>query len=141
MSQTLEKAKILIADDEASIRIGCQHILTAEGHEVIPAEDGLIALEKFKETPADLVLLDLMMPGKDGLSLIPDLLAVDPSVVIIMITGYASFETAVKAIQLGAYDYVPKPFTPNELKIVVQRSLEKRFLILKTQQFSFHPIS
>jgi signal transduction histidine kinase len=134
MTPTLEKARILIADDEASIRIGCERILTAEGHEVTVAEDGMIALRKFEERPFDLVLLDLMMPEMDGLTLIPELMKRDPSTVIIMITGYASFETAVKAIQSGAYDYVPKPFTPSELKIVVQRALEKRYLLLETRR-------
>lgn len=134
MPGALKNARILVADDEASIRMGCERILCAAGHVVETAEDGEIALRKFKENPPDLVILDLMMPERDGLSLIPEIKAFAPGTVIIMITGYASFETAVQAIQLGAYDYVPKPFTPNELKIVVQRALEKRFLILETHK-------
>ena len=134
MPGAMKNARILVADDEASIRLGCERILTAEGHTVEVAEDGEVAWQKFSAHPPDLVLLDLMMPGRDGLSLIPDIKNTDPSTVIIMITGYASFETAVQAIKLGAYDYVPKPFTPSELKIVVQRALEKRNLLLETRK-------
>lgn len=129
-SQSRKIARILVADDEKSIRLGCEKVLTSMGHEITLTEDGHQALRKFEETGFDLVILDLMMPEIDGLTLIPKLLEKDPSVVVIMITGYASFETAVKAIHLGAYDYVPKPFTPDELKIVVKRATEKRFLTL-----------
>ncbi|MBF0406953.1 MAG: response regulator [Candidatus Riflebacteria bacterium] len=125
--------RILVADDEMSIRVGCEKILTSLGFEVVTVENGLKALEAFEKKPTDIVFLDLMMPGLDGLSVIPELKKRDPDVVIVMITGYASFETAVKAIQTGAYDYVPKPFTPSELKIVTGRALEKRNLLKHTR--------
>ncbi|MFZ2955503.1 MAG: response regulator [Candidatus Ozemobacteraceae bacterium] len=132
--EEVSHARILIADDEMSIRMGCEKILKSMGHDVVTVEDGLLALQAFDEKPFDLVLLDLMMPRMDGLTVIPELKARDSDVVIIMITGYASFETAVKAIQSGAYDYVPKPFTPNELKIVIGRALERRHLLRRTRE-------
>jgi len=137
MAEVSMKTRILVADDEMSIRMGCDKILKADGHEVVTVEDGILALQAFDEKAFDLVLLDLMMPRMDGLTVIPELIARDPNTVIIMITGYASFETAVKAIQLGAYDYVPKPFTPNELKIVIRRALERRHLLLRNRELQF----
>jgi len=98
---------------------------------VTAVEDGVAALKAYEAQPFDLVLLDLQMPGIDGLSLLPQIRELDPLAVMVMITGYASFETAVKAIQDGAYDYMPKPFTPNELKIVVRRGLERRYYSLQ----------
>ncbi len=127
-------ARILVADDEISIRLGCEKILAAEGWKVTTVEDGLSAVSAFEAEPFDLVLLDLRMPGLDGLGAISRIRKMDPTAIIVMITGYASFETAVKAIQDGAYDYVPKPFTPNELRIVVKRCLEKRALILRNRR-------
>lgn len=125
-------SRVLIADDELSIRLGCEKVLAEEGFSVTLAEDGLAALEVFRTSgPFDLVMLDLQMPGRDGISLIPEILAADPNAIIVIITGYASFETAVRAIQGGAYDYVPKPFTPDELTIVAERALEKRRFLLE----------
>ncbi|PKK90923.1 MAG: hypothetical protein CVV64_03910 [Candidatus Wallbacteria bacterium HGW-Wallbacteria-1] len=126
--------RILVADDELSIRLGCKRVLSEEGFEVITVEDGVEAVEAFSQSTFDLVLLDLAMPRKEGLEVIPELLVMDPIAVIVIITGYASFETAVKAIQSGAYDYVPKPFTPAELKIVVKRALEKRTFLKETER-------
>lgn len=134
MGPTPGKIRILVADDEMSIRLGCEKILQSEGFEVVTVDNGLKALESFDEKPFDLVLLDLMMPGMNGLAVLAEIKARDPDVVNIMITGYASFETAVKAIQDGAYDYVPKPFTPGELKIVVRRALERRQLLLRNRR-------
>lgn len=131
MLASAARARIMVADDESSIRIGCQKILSEDGHEVVAVADGLAAVETFRSHPFDLVLLDLSMPGLDGLQVIPRLREIDPGAVVVMITGYASFETAVQAIQAGAYDYVPKPFTPSELRIVVKRALEKRALIVE----------
>jgi DNA-binding NtrC family response regulator len=131
MPASASPARILVADDESSIRIGCHKILSEDGHEVVTVADGLAAVEAFRASAFDLVLLDLSMPGLDGLQVIPRLRELDPSAVVVMITGYASFETAVQAIQAGAYDYVPKPFTPSELRIVVKRALEKRALIVE----------
>lgn len=134
MNLAIPNARILVADDELSIRTGCSRILIEQGLEVVAVTDGIEAIEEFKKNKFDVVLLDLSMPILDGIQAIPKLLEIEKDVVIVMITGYASFETAVKAIQLGAYDYIPKPFTPQELLIVVNRALEKRKLLLEQKK-------
>ena len=127
-----EKFKILIIDDEASIRDSCSQVLSKEGYVTDTAEDGSIGLEKVKETKPDLVMVDLKMPGISGMEVLESLKEIDPDIVSIVITGYATIESAVEAMKLGAYDYVPKPFTPDELRLITRRGLEKRSLLLET---------
>ncbi len=127
-----EKFKILIIDDEASIRDSCSQVLSKEGYVTDTAEDGSIGLKKVKETKPDLVMVDLKMPGISGMEVLESLREIDPDIVSIVITGYATIESAVEAMKLGAYDYVPKPFTPDELRLITRRGLEKRRLLLET---------
>ncbi|MDH5714906.1 MAG: response regulator [Candidatus Aminicenantes bacterium] len=127
-----EKLKILIIDDEASIRDSCSQVLSKEGYITETAEDGSVGLEKVKKTKPDLVLVDLKMPGISGMEVLESLKEIDPDIVSIVITGYATIESAVEAMKLGAYDYVPKPFTPDELRLITNRGLEKRRLLLET---------
>lgn len=126
--------RILVADDENSIRMGCEKILTAEGYQIVTVADGRAAVTAYTQNPFDVILLDLRMPQLDGLGVIQEVKKFDPDAVIVMITGYASFETAVKAVQSGAYDYVPKPFTPSELRITVSRAMERRRLIRERER-------
>ena len=127
-----EKFKILIIDDEASIRDSCTQVLSKEGYATDTAEDGSIGLEKVKKAKPDLVLVDLKMPGISGMEVLESLQEIDPDIVSIVITGYATIESAVEAMKLGAYDYIPKPFTPDELRLITRRGLEKRRLLLET---------
>jgi len=127
-----EKAKILVVDDEEGMRNGCRIILEGEGHSIETAEDGNEGYQKFKENVYDLVLIDIMMPGMGGMELLKRIHKRDENVICIVITGYATIENAVEAMRKGAYDYVPKPFTPDELMVVVNRGLEKRKLRLET---------
>jgi len=124
--------KILIIDDEAAIRDSCSQVLSKEGYFTETAEDGSVGLEKAKETKPDLVLVDLKMPGISGMEVLESLKDIDPDIVSIVITGYATIESAVEAMKLGAYDYIPKPFTPDELRLITRRGLEKRRLLLET---------
>jgi len=126
-----KKPHILVVDDEIGIREGCKRALSEEKYVVDEAESGNIALEKINKQPYDLLLVDLMMPGISGLDLIQRVHEIDPEIISIVITGYASIESAVQATKLGAYDYLPKPFTPEALIAVVKRGLEKRFLRLE----------
>lgn len=123
--------RILVVDDEKSIRDACHEILSKAGHEVETAKDGLEGRQKIQTNDYDLILLDLKMPGLGGLDLVETAIRRDPEIVIIIITGYATIETAVEAIKKGAYDYIPKPFTPDSLRILVNRGLEKRKLSLE----------
>jgi len=122
------EASILVVDDEMGIREGCKRALSAEGYAVDDAEDGNAGLEKVMENAYDLLLVDLMMPGISGLELIAKIHLIDPEIISVVITGYATIETAVEAMKKGAYDYLPKPFSPDALIAVVKRGLEKRTL-------------
>jgi two-component system, OmpR family, phosphate regulon sensor histidine kinase PhoR len=127
-------AKILIVDDEPPIRNACAKVLSEEGAFTEVAEDGRTGLEKAQTTAFDLVLVDLKMPQMDGMELLGHLNRLDPDLIKIVITGFATLETAVEAVQEGAYDYLPKPFTPGELRARVSRGLEKRSLMLEAKR-------
>ncbi|NIS70371.1 MAG: response regulator [Proteobacteria bacterium] len=122
-------ARILVVDDEQIMRDGCTRILSKEDWEVVTAENGEACLDAIKGGHGfDLVLLDLMMPGISGMKVLETVQQVDADLLVIVITGYATVELAVEAMKKGAYDFIPKPFTPDQLRIVVQRALEKRSL-------------
>lgn len=128
------KAHILVVDDEMGIREGCKRVLSAEGYAVDTAEDGRSGLKKAEDNDYDLILVDLMMPGMGGMDLIKRIHHMDPEVITVVITGNATIETAVEATKLGAYDYLPKPFSPEALAAVVTRGLEKRILSLEAKK-------
>lgn len=116
------------------IREGCKRVLSAEGYAVDTAEDGRSGLKKAEDNDYDLILVDLMMPGMGGMDLIKRIHHMDPEVITVVITGNATIETAVEATKLGAYDYLPKPFSPEALAAVVTRGLEKRILSLEAKK-------
>lgn len=120
--------RVLVVDDEPGMREGCRRILASEGHTVATAESGERALAEFKAGEYDLALLDLRMPGLSGIEVMEQLQARDPGLLCLVITAYATLETAVQATKRGAYDYLAKPFTPEELLSVVNRALEVRWL-------------
>ncbi len=124
------KPKIIVIDDEAIMRDGSSRILAKEEMEVVTAENGEAGLEKVKEAPDgfDVMLLDLMMPGMSGMEVLEQVKGIAPSLLVIVVTGYATVDTAVEAMKKGAYDFIPKPFTPDQLRIVVHRALEKKAL-------------
>ena len=130
----IEGAKILVVDDEKPIRTACAKILSEEGALTQTAADGLEGWEKAKEGGFDLVLVDLKMPQMDGMELLGRLTELDADMVKIVITGYATLETAVQAVQKGATDYISKPFTPGELRNRVNQGLEKRALLLEAKR-------
>ncbi|MCX6563091.1 MAG: response regulator [Candidatus Aminicenantes bacterium] len=127
-------AEILVVDDEMGIREGCKRALSRLGYAVDLAEDGAVGFRKVQEKQYDLILMDLMMPGIGGLDLIKKVHDIDPEIIIVVITGYATIETAVEATKRGAYDYLPKPFAPETLAVLVKRGLEKRELRLEAQR-------
>ena len=130
-----ETTNILVVDDERGIREGCRRILTAEGFLVDVAGNGKEGWDLVRaKKPYDLLLVDLMMPVMGGLELMDQVSGFDRDIIMIVITGFATIETAVEAMKHGAYDYVPKPFTPDQLLAVVNRGLEKRRLRIQTQR-------
>jgi two-component system sensor histidine kinase/response regulator len=124
---------VLIIDDEEVVRDSCSYALAKAGYDVDTAEDGPAGIEKMGQSPPDLVLLDLKMPGLSGMDVLTKIPEVDRNIVTVVITGYATVSSAVEAMKRGAYDFLPKPFTPEELRIIIGRALEKRRLVLETE--------
>lgn len=122
---------VLVIDDEESMRDSCYQVLRREGYRVETAADGERGLQKVRELSPDIVLVDLKMPRVSGMELLKEIIETDPTIVPVVITGYATVESAVEAMKCGAYDFLPKPFTPEELRIVTTRSLEHRRLTLE----------
>ncbi|MBU2550044.1 MAG: response regulator [Proteobacteria bacterium] len=120
----LESARILVVDDEKIIREGCARILRKEGHEVSTAANGQIALDLIRQNQYDILLLDIKMPALDGMALMEILKQEQSGLLIVVITGYASIETAVEAMKAGAYDFLLKPFSPDALRIAINRALD-----------------
>ncbi|MGB7294655.1 MAG: hybrid sensor histidine kinase/response regulator [Candidatus Aminicenantales bacterium] len=127
------KPTILVVDDEEAMRDSCSMILTKDGFRTETAETGQIGLDKARELKPDLVLVDLKMPGISGFEVLEKIKDIDPQIISIVITGYATVESAVEAMKKGAYDFLPKPFTPEELRIITRRALERRKLALEAE--------
>ena len=128
--------RILVIDDEEGIRAGCRRVLEPEGYIVETAASGREGLEKFRQHPADLVLIDVVMPDMRGVDLLGPLREIDPDTVCIIITGYATVELAVQAIKAGAYDFLSKPFTADVLLMTVRKGLEHRRLTLEAKRLA-----
>ena len=120
-----QKPNILVVDDEVGMREGCRRALTAQGFRVSTAEHGAEALHKVREGPFTLVLIDAMMPGMSGLELLGAIHEYNPDIICIVITGYATVDLAARAMKVGAFDFLPKPFMLDELSAVVNRGLEE----------------
>jgi two-component system response regulator HydG len=120
------QGKLLIVDDELSVRDSLGKWFREEGYEVGTAESAREALTRMAENKWDLALLDIKMPGTDGIELQRSLHEMDPDLIVIMMTGYASVETAVTALKNGAYDYVSKPLDPDEIAHLVKKALAHR---------------
>jgi two-component system response regulator PilR (NtrC family) len=121
-------SKILVVDDEQSMRDFLAIMLTKEGHEIVIAKNGADALKAVHAEIFDLVITDVKMPGADGMTVLKSIKEISPETVVIMITAFATTETAIEAMKLGAYDYIIKPFKVDELRLVINNSLEKRSL-------------
>ena len=130
----MTKAKILVIDDEAGIREGCRRVLAPQGYIVDVVENGEEAINKILANNYDLALIDVMMPGISGIDLISKIHAHEADIVCIIITGYATVELAVRAIKQGAYDFLTKPFTTDDLLLVVNQGMERRRLSLETKR-------
>ena len=127
-------ARILVIDDELGIREGCRRVLTPLGFSVEAAENGQEGLRKVREWNPDLVLLDVMMPDITGIDLLVPIHQHDPDIVCIIITGYATVELAVQAVKRGAYDFISKPFSADNLILAVNQGVERRRLTLESQR-------
>lgn len=128
---------ILIVDDEKSIRLTTSFALESEGHYVETAEDGTLALRRIKEEDFDLVFLDLRLGDENGLDVLQKITALKPQQLVTIFTAHASIPTAVKATQLGAFDYLEKPFTPDQLRAILikaQKALKTQGEVVRLQE-------
>jgi signal transduction histidine kinase len=122
------RPRILIIDDEEVVLDACVQILGERDYVLSTAADGAAGLDRLGTFHPDLVFVDLKMPGLSGFQVLERIREIDPAVVTVVITGYATLSSAVEAMQKGAYDFLPKPFTPDEFRVVTTRALEKRRL-------------
>jgi two-component system nitrogen regulation response regulator GlnG len=121
-------ARILIADDEDSLRWVLVKALEQAGYDVVAVKDGEAALRAFAAEPVDLVFLDIRMPGLDGLSVLARLREREPDAQVVVMTAHGTMDTAIQAMQHGAYDYLGKPFDLDEAVLLAERALSARRL-------------
>jgi two-component system, NtrC family, response regulator PilR len=122
------KDKILVADDEKSMREFLEIMLKKEDYKVTLASNGEEVMKLIEKDIFDLALVDIRMPRQDGISVLKKIKSISPETVVIVITAYASADTAIKAMKEGAYDYITKPFKIEEIKLIIQNALEKKHL-------------
>jgi DNA-binding NtrC family response regulator len=123
------KAKILVVDDEEIVLRSCRKILGSDKYDIFTALSGQEAFDLLAKEPIDIVITDIKMPGMDGMEVLNRIKKDYPDILVIMITGYSTVQSAVQAMKLGAFDYIPKPFTPDEVQVVVEKALEKKSLV------------
>jgi signal transduction histidine kinase len=116
---------VFVIDDDPVMLLSCRRILEKDGYEVETYSRGTEGIRRIEEVKPELLLVDLKMPELDGLQVIGRVRAVAPEIIIAVITGYATVATAIDAMQAGAYDFLPKPFTPDELRLIVNRGHER----------------
>ena len=121
-------ANILVVDDDKELADNFVEYLTKLGYRSSPAYSGKEGLTKFQQGDFQLVITDLVMPDMDGMELLEAVRRLDSRVVVMVITGYGTIESAVEAIKKGAYDFIPKPFQMEELEVIVSRALERHTL-------------
>ena len=126
------EAKILIIDDEEIVLDSCERILAGRNYEIFTAPNGTVGLETLEVVHPDLVFVDLKMPGISGFDVLDRIQSIDPNIVCIVITGFATVSSAIEAMKKGAYDFLPKPFTPDELRLITKRGVDRRKLVLET---------
>ncbi len=127
------KGKVIVIDDEVNAAAALETLLREDGYEVSRAHDAREGLALLERTDADVVLTDLRMPGMDGLELLTRIKEIRPEVMVLLMTAYGTVKTAVKAMKLGAEDYLGKPIDVEELEVVLERVLEKKRLLEETQ--------
>jgi len=121
--------RILVVDDEEIVIKSCLRVLAGPERTIDTARGGQEALERIEVGDYDVIVLDIMMPGVDGLDVLQRAKESHPDLEIVMVTGLSQIDTAVRSMKLGAFDYLPKPFDPDELRLVVERALERRRLV------------
>ncbi len=134
MKPDKEPLRILLVDDYIPSRNVLEEFLEDDEFVISTAENGLEAIHALKNNPFDLIITDLKMPGATGIEVLKMAGEVNPDVQVIIITGYASLETAIEAVKTGAYDYITRPFKLDEMKVVVENACEKIRLIKENKK-------
>lgn len=126
--RTAEKTSpiVLIMEDEFSVTKGLEMVLSEEGYDVAVAATGQAALEIFREKGCDVLVADLRLPDIDGMDVVRLIKSARPDTIVVVITGYASVDSAVESMKLGAFDYLPKPFTDDQIKSAVNRAVKQK---------------
>jgi signal transduction histidine kinase len=133
-ARQIEEGPIIVIDDDEALRRACHAALGRSGYRVEIFPDGPLGLKRMAEVGAGLLVVDLKMPGMSGMEVIEQAKRIDPDVVAIVITGFATVSTAVEAMKAGAYDFIPKPFTADELRVIIARGVERRRLALEANR-------
>jgi PAS domain S-box-containing protein len=128
------KPKILIVDDEKGLRIGTQRLLESEGYSVETAENGTKGIEIGTSKDFDIAVIDLKMPDIDGIAVLKSIKEAKPNTVCFIATAFASYDSAIESTRLGAYSYIPKPFTPDEFIHEIEKGYKQRLLILEAEK-------
>jgi signal transduction histidine kinase len=122
----------LIIDDEEVVLDSCAQILKGSSYQLATANDGTHGLALIQDYQPDLIFVDLKMPGISGFDVLEKVREIDATIVTVVITGFATVSSAVEAMKRGAYDFLPKPFTPDEFRLIARRGIERRKLMLET---------
>lgn len=128
-----EQVRILVVDDEEIVRDMLQDTLSKTGYKVQTARDGLDAISQIENEPFEIIITDLKMPGMNGAELLERILKLNPDICVLIITAYATVESAVNAMKVGAYDYICKPFELDEMKVVVEKAAERQRLLRESR--------
>ena len=118
--------KVLVVDDEEKVRKYMSRLLKIRGFEVDTAPDGTTALSMIQESEVDIVLLDVLMPGMDGITVLKEIKKTKPAIEVVMLTGNASVETAIEGMRIGAFDYLLKPVDLDNLYLCLKEALEQK---------------
>jgi len=122
---------ILIIDDDEAICDACIQVLSRENYTVSAAKDGQTGLDRAREQAFDVVILDLRLPKINGIEVLKEIIKDDAAAVVVIITGYPTIESAVDSMKIGAYDFIPKPFTPDTLRVIIRRAIARRKLLIE----------
>ena len=129
----MERARILVIDDEAAMLENCDRLLSNAGYACTTLADAKAFRQHAARAPIDVILTDLRMPGADGMTLLAAAVADDPARPVIMMTAYATVASAVAAVRAGAFDYITKPFTADQLLVAVERAVRYRALTVENR--------
>lgn len=128
-------SKVLVVDDDPEILAVLTELLKKEGHMVTACATGAATISAASEDQFDVVLADIRLPDMDGLAILRTFQKISPDAAVILMTAFGTVEMAIQAIKAGAYDYVPKPFKLDEVRIAVQRALERKHLLQENRRY------